>query len=65
MTLGEAYPLEIERVTELLADYVVLGPTGAFGAIMIKDVLKRATHALAAQDLAAMVVMFQELKGCQ
>ena len=63
LTLGEAYPLEQERVRELLGIYKSI-PTGAFGAMMIADVLKRADEAAISGDPVAMVRMFKEMQEC-
>lgn len=65
MTLGEAFPLEIDRVRELLRAYENLGPAGTFGAMMIGDVLRRAEKARDEHDDAAMVRLLPELEGCQ
>lgn len=64
-TLGEAYPREQERCRELLATYKELGPVGSFGAAAISDVLRRADAAVISGDLAQMIALYQEMKGCE
>lgn len=64
-TLGDAYPLELQRVRELLEEYRELGPVGRLGAIVIKDVLVRAEKALAEGDTVAMIRLYKELQGCK
>lgn len=64
-TLGTALPAQMERVTELLTQYVALGSQGAFGALMLKQSLKRATDAYAADDIVAMLHAYEELKACK
>jgi hypothetical protein len=65
MTLGEEYPLEQERLRNLIQVYRTLGPVGHFGATAINIVLKRADEAAISGDLAAMMVSFNEMKGCE
>jgi hypothetical protein len=50
-SLAEAFPAEQERVRELLADYESIGPSGAFGAHMIRSALKEADHAAMSGDV--------------
>lgn len=64
-TLGEAYPKEQARLRELIKQYIEIGPAGAFGKLMIEDVLKRADKAAIEQDLPAMISIFKEMKECQ
>jgi hypothetical protein len=61
-TLGDALPSEIARVTEILGHYVEIGPARAFGVLMIKASLERATRALASGDIGAMLVCMNDLK---
>lgn len=63
-SLGERFPAEQERVRELLREYESIGAAGAFGAAMIRDVLRRAELAAASGDVLAMLRSFEELKGC-
>ena len=64
-TLGEEFPKEQARVRELLGDYKRLGPNGAFGALMLEQVLRRADLAVMSGDVVAMLRSFTELKECQ
>jgi hypothetical protein len=61
-TLGDALPDEIARVTEILDHYIEIGPAGAFGVMMLKASLDRATRALASGDIGAMLVCMNDLK---
>lgn len=61
-TLGNALPDEIARVTEILGHYQQIGPAGAFGVMMLKASLDRATRALASGDIGAMIVCMNDLK---
>jgi hypothetical protein len=54
MTLGEALPLEIERVQELIKDYESV-PNGNFAAAMMRSDIKAARIAILNGDLAEMV----------
>ena len=64
-SVGEQFPIEQERVRQLLTEYQRLGPVGVFGATMIKDVLRRAEKAAISGDVVAIVRAYQELKDCQ
>ena len=64
-TLADAFPQEQARVRELLGVYKSLGPTGAFGAVMIEQALRRADAAAASGDVVAMLRSLEELKGCE
>jgi hypothetical protein len=61
-TLGDALPDEIARVTEILGHYQQIGPAGAFGVMMLKASLDRATRALASGDIGVMLVCMNDLK---
>jgi len=61
-SLGEALPLEIERCQEMLAQYVAIGPSGLFGAMMIRPALSKAIKALAEGDVVQMIRSYEELK---
>lgn len=61
-TLGDVLPEEIARVTEILGHYQQIGPAGAFGAMLIKASLERATRALASGDIGLMLVCLNDLK---
>lgn len=64
-SVGEDFPNELHRVKELLTIYRELGPTGAFGAIMIQQVIYRAEKAWANQDVVEILRAYQELKDCK
>lgn len=64
VSLAEAFPAEQERVRDLLSVYETI-PTGGFGAMMIRDVLKRAEQAAASGDVVAMLRSYEELRGCK
>lgn len=62
-TLGDALPKEIARVRDkVLPLYVNLGPTGTFGAMMIRRDLDAASKAMIEGDVVAMIRIYQELK---
>lgn len=61
-SLGEAFPEEQARVRTVLGYYKEIGPAGAFGALMIEDVLRRADRAAIEQDTVAMLRIYQEMK---
>lgn len=63
-SLGEDFPKEQARVRELLEDYKAIGPSGAFGALMIEQVLQRAEKAAISGDVVAILKAYEELKGC-
>lgn len=63
-TLFEAYNKELSRLNRAIGIYDSLPEgAGAFGSIMIKDVVKRATDALNQGDTVAMLPLCQEMKG--
>lgn len=62
-SLGEAFPLEQQRVRELIPLYQEIGPAGAFGLLMINQALTRAEQAAASGDVIAMLRSYEELKG--
>jgi hypothetical protein len=64
-SLGDQMPKEQARVRGLLKVYHELGPTGAFGAMMLEGALKEADQAAISGDLPRMIKAFQELKGCE
>jgi hypothetical protein len=64
ITLGDALPAEIERVTKLLTHYASLGPVGMFGAEMLRQALKTASEAMASGDPIMMIRAYQKLKEC-
>lgn len=64
-SLGEAYPKMQARIREYLGYYKEIGPVGAFGALMIEDLLRRADQAAIEQDLPAMIRLYQEMEGIE
>ena len=63
-SLAQEFPKEQQRVRELLEVYNTI-PTGAFGAMMLRQALTRAEQAAASGDVIAMLRSYEELKGCQ
>ena len=64
-TVGDDFPVQQARVRDLLADYVELGPVGAFGAMALRAVLDRADLAAMSGDIGWMLRSLRELKDCQ
>lgn len=62
--IADELPGEQQRVRDLLEVYNTI-PTGAFGAAMLREALKRAEHAAASGDVVAMVRSLAELRKCQ
>lgn len=65
LSVGEEFPKEQARVREVLGHYKEIGPVGAFGAMMIEQVLTRAEKAAISGDLVAILRAYKELKGCE
>jgi hypothetical protein len=65
MTVGDDYPNQQARCRELLEGYKEIGPAGAFGYMMISQVLARADRAAISGDVAEMLKSYQEMKECQ
>ena len=63
-SVGDEFPKEQARVRELLGVYRSI-PTGAFGAMMLEQVLQRADLAAMSGDVIAILRSYEELKGCQ
>lgn len=62
-TLGEALPREIARVRdEVLPEYLAVGPSGMFAATMMRMDLDKASKAMIAGDLPAMIEVYKSLK---
>jgi len=61
-TLGNALPREMARVREVLKHYYEIGPSGAFGAMMIEAELKAADEAVMSGDVVAMIRAYRALK---
>lgn len=64
-TLGDEYPKQQARLRELIQLYSDLGPVGAFGKVVIEQVLRRADEAAISGDVVAMLRSFEEMKGCE
>lgn len=64
ISLAQDFPKEQQRVRELLEVYITI-PAGAFGAMILRQVLARAEQAAASGDVIAMMRSYEELKGCQ
>lgn len=62
VTIGDALPLEIERVQNLLPIYDQI-PMGFFAATMMRASLKRAVASLANGDVVEMIRCYEDLKG--
>lgn len=63
-SLAQDFPKEQRRVRELLEGYNTI-PTGAFGAMILRQALTRAEQAAASGDVIAMLRSYEELKGCE
>jgi len=61
-TLGDEYPIEQERLRNLLQQYIEIGPAGTLGAVMIKASLAEADAAAVSGDLVRMIRAFQDMK---
>jgi hypothetical protein len=64
-SLGNAIPREQARVREVLAAYKEIGPSGAFGAMMIERDLAAMDRAVISGDIAEMIRCYQVLKGIE
>lgn len=63
-TLADAFPREQERVRELVKIYDGI-PTGAFGAALLRQALRRAEKAAISGDITEIMRSYEELKGCK
>ena len=64
MDLIEGINKEIKRCEELVKIYNGI-PTGAFGAVMIRNVILKAKLVLKTDDIVEMVKVCKELQGCK
>lgn len=64
-SVGEEFPMEQARCRVLLSQYKTIGPAGAFGHLMIEQVLRRADEAAISGDPVAILRAFEEMRGCQ
>jgi len=53
---------EMNRCRELLAEYEKIGPSGAFGAAVIKNSIKSGEAAIASGDIDRMLAAYEDLK---
>ena len=64
VTLGEALPLECQRVRELKEIYLALPQgVGRFAALLMEKALQQADKAMIEGDTVAMLRIYQELQG--
>lgn len=64
-SLAEDFTREQARVRELLGVYRQLGPTGAFGALMLEQDLAAADQAAASGDVVEMIRAYKRLRACK
>jgi hypothetical protein len=64
-SVGIEFSLEQTRVRELLGEYKAIGSAGAFGSMMIEQVLRRAEKAAISGDIIEILKSYEELKGCR
>jgi predicted Ser/Thr protein kinase len=68
-SVGEAFPLEQQRVRELLDQYRSLdgmpGVNVKFAIAAIEQVVRRAEAAAMSGDIVAILRSYEELKGCE
>lgn len=64
-TLAEVYPVEQARCRGLLGEYKAIGDEGAFGAMMLENLLARADVAVASGDVVAMLQSYEEMKAAK
>ena len=60
-TVGEDFPKQQARVRALRESYLEIGPSGAFGAAMMEQALKRADEAAMSGDVVAILRSYKEL----
>jgi len=61
-TLAEGLPKQQERVRGVLKTYEEIGQPGLFGAMMIRESLKKAEIAASSGDVVEMLRAYQDLK---
>ena len=61
-TVGDQYPIELERCKELRTVYAGLGQNGAFAYAMINAVIVQAEDAWESQDIVQILVMFNAMR---
>lgn len=60
-TLADAYPKQQARIAELLTQYEEIGKPGEFGAMMLRDLIKRSQQAAAEGDIVGMIRIYDEM----
>ncbi len=60
-SLGDAYPKQQARCRGLLAQYIEIGPAGAFGRMLLEDLMRRADRAAIEHDIPAMIKIYKEM----
>lgn len=64
MNLMEGLLNELERCNELHAEYIAIGPAGAFGAHFIRSEIELAKKRIATGDTIGMMKSYEALKEC-
>lgn len=62
VTLGEALPLEIARVSELIGIYETLGMSAGLAVCFMRKGIERAQESIRDQDIVEMLRALKELK---
>jgi hypothetical protein len=62
VSLAEAFPLEQQRIREMIEIYGECGPGGRRMQIVLNDILSRSMQAAANQDVVAMLKSYYEMK---
>ena len=65
MTLGEVFPAELDRVRQVQAEYVKIGPVGAMHVMYIGALVRQAELAWATQDAVDMLRLLERLKAVE
>ena len=61
-SVGEDFPKQQKRVRDILKLYYEIGPSGAFAAAMMEQVLTEAEEAVAGGDIVEILSSYQSLK---
>lgn len=64
-TLGDIFPVEVERVRDLVQAYREIGPAGRFALSQIEPLLRKAEQANREQDAVAMIRLLKQLQECE
>lgn len=62
MTVGEAFPQELERIRAILVEYIDLGIRGRLGATLVSELLAQAEDAMRQGDAAAMLKLYIKMQ---